>query len=325
MKRLGWSWRSGTDPAALQKSEQPVAELSGDDVLVENRAVALNPVDWKVLGAGTLGWQPGHVPGVDGAGVVVACGPKAQWPEGTRVLYHQDLRREGSFATHTIVAARALHRLADGLGFADAATIPCPGLTMAQALAKLPDAPGRDVLVTGGGAATGTFLTQLAVARGYRVWTTAGPVHRARLMGYGVAGVFDYHEADWRAALEQALAGRRLYAAFDTIGEQHARALAPLIGYNGHLICVQGRVNMPPMPAFSTVISLHEVALGAIYRHGAPEDWAQLQQMGAALIAQAASGLLQLPARTRFDFEALPAALAGLKDASLQGKLVAEL
>jgi NADPH:quinone reductase-like Zn-dependent oxidoreductase len=325
MKRTGWAWSGVSDPLALQMVETALPVPTGDDVLVANHAVALNPVDWKVLGSTALGWEAGHVPGVDAAGVVLACGPLANVAEGTRVMYHQDLMRDGSFATHTLVAAKALHALPEKVSFAEAATIPCPGLTVSQALAKVPDAPGRDVLVIGGGAATGTFLVQLAAMRGYRVWTTASPEHRTALLKFGAIGVLDYHHDAWREMLEKALDGRRLYAAFDTIGEQHARSLVPLIGYSGHLVCIQGRVNTPVMPEFSTVVSQHEVALGAIYRYGAPEDWAQLHSMGDALSGHVAAGTLKTPTRTAFHFSNLPQALAGLKSGTLRGKLVANL
>ncbi|GGG98805.1 hypothetical protein [Silvibacterium dinghuense] len=36
-----------------------IAEPGLEDVIVENRAVALNPVDWKVLPSTALGWQSG--------------------------------------------------------------------------------------------------------------------------------------------------------------------------------------------------------------------------------------------------------------------------
>lgn len=325
MKRTGWSWKSSADPSALELTDSALPQLGADDVLVANRAVALNPVDWKVLGSTALGWKPGHVPGVDAAGVVIAVGAETDVAAGTRVMYHQSLRREGSFATHTAVAARALHIVPESVSFAEAATIPCPGLTVSQAIAKVPDAPGRDVLVIGGGASTGLFLVQLAVAHGYRVWTTASPAHQAVLLKLGAVGVLDYRDEGWRAKLEDALDGRRLYAAFDTVSEQNARTLVPLIGYGGHLVCIQDRLNAPVMPPFTTVVSQHEVALGAIYAYGAPEDWAQLRRMGTVLLSQVADGTMKTPRRESFRFEELAAALASLKAGTSRGKLVAEL
>ncbi|MFT4113633.1 zinc-binding dehydrogenase [Silvibacterium sp.] len=325
----GWVWSGGREPEQLQLSPLQIPEPAPEEVIVENRAVALNPVDWKVLPSTTLGWQPGHVPGVDGAGVVIAAREKAGIAVGTRVAYHQNLEREGSFATHTKIVAKALHVVPEGVSFAQAATVPCPGLTAWQAIDKLPVEAGRDVLVIGGGAATGNFLTQLAVDSGYRVWVTASERHHPRLRAMGVAGLCDYHDAKWRMGLLDALqrtsGSGNLYAAIDTVGEDHARTLAPLIGYNGHLVSLQGRLNTPPMPGFTTVISLHEVALGAIYRYGSELDWQKLRAAGQGLLGAIAEGQMQTPEIEPFDFEDLGNTLARLKAGRQRGKLVAEL
>lgn len=50
------------------------------------------------------------------------------------------------------------------------------------------------------------------------------------------------------------------------------RSLASLIGYNGHLVRIQDRVETAPLPAFSTVISLHEVALNSVHRFSSAHD-----------------------------------------------------
>lgn len=65
----GWVWRGGVLPGSLELHTLPVRPLQSDEVLVHNHAIGLNPVDWKVLDT-----QIGMVPGVDGAGEVVAVG-----------------------------------------------------------------------------------------------------------------------------------------------------------------------------------------------------------------------------------------------------------
>lgn len=321
MQTTAWVWMGQSEPASLQLTQKQLPNPQPDEVLVANKAVALNPVDWKILRGAT----PGHIPGVDAAGVVVAAGANANVSVGARVAFHHDLTKDGTFATHTIVAAKALLGIPEGVRFVSAAAVPCPGLTAWQSIAKFPQAPGRDVLVTGGGSATGTYLIQLAIKRGYRVWTTASPRQHNKLLKTGVAGVFDYHDATWQDALLKALDGRRLYAAIDNIGEQNARSLAPLVGYNGHLVCIAGRLNAPPLPAFSTVISLHEIALGAIYQHGSEPNWVSLRQAGAELLGDIATGAMRTPEIAAFSFEQLPEALAALRSGTQQGKLVAEL
>ena len=90
--------------AELQLTKRALPELAGDDVLVANRAVALNPVDGKVLdsasvGAMALSGHTGHIPDVDGAGEVVAGRFEAKVAEGARVVHHQDVTQDGSLAT----------------------------------------------------------------------------------------------------------------------------------------------------------------------------------------------------------------------------------
>ncbi|MGC4007844.1 MAG: hypothetical protein QM805_01910 [Pseudomonas sp.] len=170
-------------------------------MLVANTAIALNPVDWKMIDWGRDDWQPGQVPGVDGVGTVIAMGSEAGLRPGTRVAYHQSLTRGGSFAEYTLLRARAVYPVPDSLDDAIAASLPCPGLTAWQALNKLPVGKNRDVLVTGAGGAVGYLLAQLALQRGLRVWVTAWKKHREHLLQLGVAGVFDYRDGQWTQPL----------------------------------------------------------------------------------------------------------------------------
>ena len=72
-------------------------------------------------------WQPGHIPGVDGAGTVVALGAGVDplWL-GRRVAYHLGVDRHGSFADHVPVPTHMLLHVPDVLDFALAAGMPAP-------------------------------------------------------------------------------------------------------------------------------------------------------------------------------------------------------
>uniref|UniRef100_UPI00289B037D zinc-binding dehydrogenase n=2 Tax=Pseudomonas TaxID=286 RepID=UPI00289B037D len=304
---------------------KPLPEPGPGEVLVANRAIALNPVDWKICEWGHPAWQQGTVPGVDGAGVVIAAGIGVDLPLGTRVAYHQSLARDGSFAEHCLLDASLVMHIPAQLDDSAAAAVPCPALTAWQALAKVPDGASRDVLVIGAGGAVGFYLAQLAAQRGLRVWVTAGQRHHAVLKALGVAGVFDYHHSDWQAQLHAALGERPLHALFDTVSGAHAGSLAHLLGYNGHLVCIQDRQEAAPLAAFSTAISLHEVALNSIHAHGHLQDRQVLRAAGEQLLQAVADGRLVAPQRREFAFEALPEALGALKDGSLGGKWVTRL
>ncbi|WP_259755038.1 zinc-binding dehydrogenase [Pseudomonas sp. GCEP-101] len=320
-----WTWTPGSGLDGLTLARLPVPTPGPDEVLVANTAIALNPVDWKMIDWGRDDWQPGQVPGVDGVGIVIAVGSEVNLRAGARVAYHQALSRGGSFAEYSVLRARAVYPVPDALDDATAASLPCPGLTAAQALDKLPACDHRDVLVTGAGGAVGYLLAQLALQRGLRVWVTASAKHREHLLQLGVAGVFDYRDGHWTQHLLEALGPRRLHGIFDTVSGSHAASLAPLLGYNGHLVCIQDRLESAPLPAFSTAVSLHEVALNSIHAHGERLDWQVLHAAAARLMQGVADGQLQAPAKQFFEFSELPDALRRLKSGDGGGKWISRL
>jgi NADPH:quinone reductase-like Zn-dependent oxidoreductase len=317
-----WTWQVPGEPEQLRLEMRGAISPGPGEIVVRNTMIALNPVDWKVIAVSPDGWRPGHVPGVDGVGIVVEVGDGVDVPLGTRVAYHQGLGKPGSFAEYTTVDADCALVIPDGVSDESAAGIPCPGLTAWQALAKVPDRPNRDVLVTGAGGAVSLILAQLALRRDWRVWATASPVHRERLLALGIAGTFDYRDEGWRAQLVAALGPRRLFAAFDTTNGAYARGLAPLVGYNGHLVCIQDRLESPPLPPFTTALSLHEVALNSAHGHATTEEWREWRQAGAQLFDAVRIGALDLQQHIVTGFDDLPASLSALKHGRINGRKI---
>jgi NADPH:quinone reductase-like Zn-dependent oxidoreductase len=317
-----WRWYGKGEPQSLRLEEMPIPIPGAGEVLIANRAIGVNPVDWKMIEEGSPDWGPGHVPGVDGSGEIVALGEGINLCLGTRVAYHQSLTRDGSFAEYVCLREESLLTVPEGLSDDMAACLPCPGLTAWQALSKVPARADRDVLVTGAGGAVGLLLTQFALQRHWRVWVTAAPAHHGRLLSSGIAGAFDYRDADWMKALQCALGPRKLYAAFDTVSGEQARLLASMVGYNGHLVCIQDRLETSPVAAFSSAVSLHEVALNSAYRYAVDQDWREWRAAGVRMLRKLLLGGLRLPAVQRFAFDELPRAVAALKNRTIAGKLV---
>ncbi len=261
--------------------------------------------------------------GVDGVGVIVSVGRNVRLPVGLRVAYHQSLARDGSFAEFTLADARGIIPIPDSVDNVTAAALPCPALTAWQALEKVPPCDdSRDILVVGAGGAVGLFLSQLALRRRWRVWVTASPAHNQRLLSLGVSGVFDYCTDDWRKRLQNMLGPRKLHAVFDTVSGRHASSLASMIGYNGHLICIQDRIDENPLAPFTTAISLHEVALNSIYMYAAEEDWRDWRDAGASLFDMCSRENLEIPVIETFEFSVLPTALSRIKNKLNSGKSV---
>lgn len=309
-----WVHHETGAPGVLRLEERPRPKPGKGEALVRNRAIGLNPVDWKFIEWGHPAWEWPHVPGVDGAGEVEALGEGVQHiAPGARVAYHNDLVRPGSFAEYTVVPARALTPLPATLSFAVAATIPCPALTAFQAISKVPLGPGAHVLVTGASGAVGGALLQLARARGWIVHAVSSAAQTERVLCLGAATVTDYHRPAWREEIREKTRVQPLQAVFDMVSGAHATSLAPLLTANGHLVCIQDRQEQAPLPAFTTTISLHEVGLNAMHAHADDRQWGNLVAAGAAIAKDIADGRFDPQIVEAADFQALPEALARLK------------
>jgi NADPH:quinone reductase-like Zn-dependent oxidoreductase len=318
--------RTTGDVDVLELVEAPVKPPAQGEVLIRNRAIGLNPVDWKFILWGHAQWEWPHIPGVDGAGEVVAVGEGvAHLRPGARVAYHTDLVRQGSFAEYATIPARAAIPLPDSLPFAAAAALPCPGLTAIQAIDKLPLWPGAQVLVTGASGAVGGAFLQLARRRGWVLHAVASASQIDRVKALGAATVTDYRAEGWKDDWLARSRQEPLHAVVDMVSGAHATSLAGLLTANGHLVCIQDRQEAAPLPAFTTTISLHEVGLNGLHSYGCNQQWARLVAAGAAMAADAATGAFDCQLVEVAGFADLPAALARLKAGPNPGNRVVTL
>src|SRR5690606_29815820 len=105
------------------------------DLLVEIKAVSVNPVDTKVrrsVPAEGDGWK---VLGWDAAGVVVEAGPEASlFKPGDEVFYAGALTRPGSNAEFQLVDERLVGPKPKTLGWAESAALPLTAITAWETL-----------------------------------------------------------------------------------------------------------------------------------------------------------------------------------------------
>jgi len=146
---------------------RPVPE--GRDLLVDVRAVSVNPVDYKVA-SGTSP-EPGAIKilGYDAAGVVVKAGAQARlFSPGNEVFYAGSINRQGTHAEYHLVDERVVGRKPHSLDFAAAAALPLTSITAWEAMfdrldvAKLVPGAARAILIVGGAGGVGSIAIQLA-------------------------------------------------------------------------------------------------------------------------------------------------------------------
>ena len=166
-------------PEVLSVEERPDPVAGPGQVLIENKAAGVNPVD-AYIRAGQYARLPAlpYVPGWDGAGVVRAAGQGVtDFSPGDRVYFSGTTagRSAGAYATLVVCAAHQVHALPARLSFAQGAAVGVPYATAHRALFGRAQAKaGETVMIHGASGAVGLAALQLAVAHGCTVIGTAG-------------------------------------------------------------------------------------------------------------------------------------------------------
>ncbi|MBY5608068.1 zinc-binding alcohol dehydrogenase family protein [Rhizobium leguminosarum] len=151
--------------------ELPMPEAGGHDLLVEIKAVSVNPVDVKVRAHSAPPADELKVLGWDAAGIVKAIGADVTlFRPGDEVFYSGVISRPGSNAEFHLVDERIVGAKPKSLDFAAAAALPLTSITAYEALfdrLKVRDAvsgAGRSILIIGGAGGVGSIAIQIARA-----------------------------------------------------------------------------------------------------------------------------------------------------------------
>ena len=237
-------------PAKFERLEvraAPYTQPGDREILVRNRAVAINPVDWLKQRTGDmmLNWiQYPAVLGTDVAGDVVEVGAKVtRFRLGDRLLAHalgltksNTRPAEGAFQLYTIVQEHMASPIPPSMSYEAAATLPLGVSTAASALFQ-PDylslrppifwreKTSETVLIWGGSSSVGSCAIQMAIAAGYRVIATASPRNFEFVKQLGASEAFDYRSPSVRREIVEAV-GKEKFAGALALG---AHSAAPCI------------------------------------------------------------------------------------------------
>ena len=179
--------------------EAPVAR--GRDLLVEVKAVSVNPVDYKMRSPKDQVETVPRILGWDVAGVVKAVGDDVSvFKPGDAVYYAGARMRQGGNGEFQLVDERIVGRKPANLGFAEAAAMPLTTLTAWEGLferigiSKSGAHAGRSLLVIGGAGGVGSIAIQLAkrLARLRVIATASRPESIAWVRSLGADDVVDH-------------------------------------------------------------------------------------------------------------------------------------
>lgn len=173
MKAIGYQTAGPLDRVnALVDIELPRPVAGGRDLLVEIKAISVNPVDYKIRSGVSPESGQWKVLGWDAVGTVVEVGENATlFRRGDDVFYAGSLIRTGANSQFHLVDERIVGRKPASLSDSEAAALPLTAITAWEAMFDRLDitrpvagaAPA--ILIIGGSGGVGSIAIQLARAR----------------------------------------------------------------------------------------------------------------------------------------------------------------
>ena len=287
-------------PEVLSVDDIRVPDPGATEVRIAQKAVGLNFLDTYqrrgLFPSPGLPW----VVGFEGAGVVEALGGAVRGlSEGDRVAYAST--PPGAYAGLRVIAADALVRLPDSIGFEQAAAAMLKGMT-AEYLVHKPGAvePGDTVLVHAAAGGTGLLLCQWLAHRGATVIGCVGnDDKRALAEAHGCRHVIDYRREDAAARVAELAGPAGVSVVYDSVGRDTAQASVASLRRGGTLILYGNASGTVPQPVLAAAAakSARVVRPGLFEENATP---AVLQDRARALFDVLESGAVRVRLNRRY-------------------------
>ncbi|CAM4209952.1 MULTISPECIES: zinc-binding alcohol dehydrogenase family protein [Lelliottia] len=231
-------------PSVFIEITQPMPQPGEHDLLVEVKAVSVNPVDTKVhAGLSKNGLQAPRILGWDASGIVKAVGAGVtQFQAGDEVWYAGDITRPGSNTTHQLIDARIVGHKPQSLDWAAAAALPLTALTAWEGLFErlnIQDAGSdKTLLIIGGAGGVGSLAVPFAKHNSQiKVIATASREDSAQwCRDRGADLVVNYRDLKGELAKHDIKFVDYIFILNDTDG--HWDAVCELIAPQGHICTI---------------------------------------------------------------------------------------
>jgi NADPH:quinone reductase-like Zn-dependent oxidoreductase len=221
--------------ATPEPTDLPVPRPGPGEVLVAMSAAGLNPFDWKIIDGAVRDARFPLVIGVDGAGTVEQVGPGVRrFRPGDPVFgqFSMVARGGGSYAEKAVAKEATLAAAPRTIALSEAAALPTAGTTALNLVELIGGA--RSLLLVGATGGVGTFVTQLARARGVEVVATAAEDRVQLMRALGASRTVDHTTGAPLADLVRAVRPDGVDALIQLVGDTRAlRDLTPLVHAGG--------------------------------------------------------------------------------------------
>ena len=274
-------------PDVMQLQERPI-EMPGDhEVLIEVKAAGVNRPDVSQR-QGKYPPPPGapqDVPGLEVAGMIVACGHKVtRWKVGDKICA---LVPGGGYASFCLAHESNALPVPQGFSFTEAAALPETFFTVwTNVFQRGHLASGETLLVHGGSSGIGTTAIMLAKAFGAKVIVTAGTDEKcAACVKLGADHAINYKTQDFVEEVKKITGGQGADVILDMVGGSYVQrnyAAAAVEGRIVQIAFMQGyKIEALDMRAISAKRLTHT---GSTLRPRTPEQKAIIARELAAKV-----------------------------------------
>lgn len=250
------------DPQSLLDMDLAKPTPGARDLLIEVKAIAVNPVDTKVRARSTSD-QP-QVLGWDAVGIVRQVGDEVTlFQSGDEVFYAGAIDRPGTYSEFHLVDERIVGHKPRSLDDASAAALPLTSITAWELLfdrlgVKKDGGKGQSLLIIGAGGGVGSILVQLAsqLTNLTVIGTASRPETRNWVRELGADHVID-HSAPFAPQLDAVGVDTVDYVISLTHTDTYLPQIVEVLRPQGKLALIDDPQQLDVMPLKRKSLSLH--------------------------------------------------------------------
>jgi len=304
----------------LEFIDRDVPKPCPDQVLIKVKAASINPRDWLLM-RGLYPFKRLAEPfpitlGSDMSGTVEAVGDKVRGVKiGDDVFGMQPIRGKfGAFAEYAAIRESAVAVKPTSISHAEAAAMPCAGMTSYQTLHNLAKLkPEETILINGASGGVGSYAIQMAKAQGAHVIAVCGPRNIELCKRLGADDVINYETENFE------IHTAKYDIVYDVIGRSNFKKSRPALKKRGRYITT--------IPSLGTALSAVWSKLAALNPFG-KQQTAHLVLVKprradlAAMVNIAVEGKLRSLIDSEYPFEQAAAAFEKSQSWRAKGKII---
>jgi len=261
-----------------------------------------------------------HIPGSEGAGVVLAKGEDVDHLEvGDEVFFSGT----GVFCEAQNVSAAKVTRIPENVSMETAAVMTANYQTAVYALEYRAKAkPGEAMLVLGAAGGTGIAAIQLGKHLGLHVIASASAAEKQQVaLAAGADCAIQTGAADWRDQVKAANGGKPVDIVFDPVGGDLSELAFRNLGYDGRLLVIGFTAGIPAIP--SNLALLKSASIVGVHLGDTMMRWPEkAAAIRARVIELAGQGVIAPAIAERYPLRDFVAAMNSASSGKAAGRIL---